>query len=168
MKEEKITFYNCDFCNKKFNRKDEALSCEKQHKKERDFDNMKTFELKQSHLDLLKETSIGWNDCEFGAPEIDPKRPYGNSDGVNDVAEALGIKKTKDNVEGYDKEEAKEYDDKADYLNDLEWSDKTYDYLMDIHKETQIALQIILHCQVFKLGKYILLEDGWQKWRQTK
>lgn len=168
MIEEKVMFYNCEFCNKKFNRKDEALSCEKQHKKEKDFDNMKIFELKKTHLDLLKETSIGWNDCEFGAPCINCKRPYGNSDGVNDVAEVLGIKKTKENVDGYDREEAKEYEDKGDYLNDLDWNDKTYEYLKDIHKETQIALQIILHCQTFKLGKYKLLNDGWQKWDKIK
>lgn len=168
MIEEKQTNYRCEGCHRTFNRKDDALECEKRHKKERDFDNMNIFELKQTHLDLLKETSIGWNDCEFGAPEIDPKRPYGNSSGVDDVAEVLKIKKTKENVDNYDKNDSKEYDDKDEYLSGLDWNQETYDYLNDVHKETQIALQIILHCQTFQLGKYIKLDDGWQKWKKMK
>ena len=151
MKEEKVTFYNCDYCNKKFNRKDEALSCEKQHQKEKDFDNMKTFELKQIHLDLLKETSIGWNDCEFGAPEINPKRPYGDSNCEDNIAEIIKMKK----IGNWNKDEET-------------WNEKATEQINDIHKETQIALQIILHCQTFELGKYMLLEDGWQKWKKIK
>jgi hypothetical protein len=41
------------------------------------------------HLTLLKQTCWRMSDCEFGAAEIDGKRPYGNSDVEDDLAELL-------------------------------------------------------------------------------
>jgi hypothetical protein len=42
------------------------------------------------HLTLLRETGWwDWNDMEFGASSMDPKRPYGNSDVEEDLAEHL-------------------------------------------------------------------------------
>jgi hypothetical protein len=143
MIEEKNIFYKCEFCNKPYMMKNEALICEKNHKKQKDFDNLKIFELKQIHLDLLKESIIDWFDCEFGAPCIDCKRPYGNSDVEDDIANILKLPK-KGN---WDKEE--EY-----------WNDEVKEKLFDLHKETQIALEIILHCQSFKLGKYKKIDFG--------
>jgi len=40
---------------------------------------MNTFELTQLHIDMLRAMNVQWQDCEYGAPEIDPKRPFGNS-----------------------------------------------------------------------------------------
>ena len=148
---EVIKFFICGECNKRYSTQDEALSCEKKHKKEKDFDNLKIFELKKEHLDLLKETNIEWNTCEYGAPAIDPKRPYGNSDVDEDIANIIKFPK-KGN---WDKEEEM-------------WNEKTQEILANLHKETQIALQIILHCQTFKLGKYKKLDDGWQEWEFVK
>lgn len=42
-----------------------------------------------AHLNLLARMCVGWCGDEFGAPEIDPKRPYGNSDVYGDLAEIL-------------------------------------------------------------------------------
>ncbi len=42
------------------------------------------------HLALLRRSNTDWNYCEFGAMEINPKRPYGNSDVIGDIAEILG------------------------------------------------------------------------------
>lgn len=50
-----------------------------------------TFTVTDDHLKLLRRASVGWSDCEFGAPEIDPKRPYGNSNVLGDIAEILGL-----------------------------------------------------------------------------
>ena len=47
--------------------------------------------MKEEHLKLLKEMYVGWNECEFGAPEIDPKRPYGDSDVYEDMNKILGL-----------------------------------------------------------------------------
>ena len=44
-------------------------------------DDKKTFEVKPEHIKLIKKMCISWQDCEFGAPAIDCKRPYGNSYG---------------------------------------------------------------------------------------
>jgi hypothetical protein len=43
------------------------------------------------HLKLLSNAYVGWQDCESGAPEINPKRPYGNSFVAGDVARILQI-----------------------------------------------------------------------------
>lgn len=48
------------------------------------------FELKEEHTKLLQHAIIEWDDCETGAPAINPKRPYGNSSVAEDVAEILG------------------------------------------------------------------------------
>ena len=48
------------------------------------------FELKEEHLTLLSKTYVTWDNCEFGAPSINPKRPYGNSDVMDDMKDILG------------------------------------------------------------------------------
>jgi hypothetical protein len=48
------------------------------------------FTVTEGHLKLLQHLNIGWDDCEFGAPCVDPKRPYGNSSVYIDIAEILG------------------------------------------------------------------------------
>lgn len=47
------------------------------------------FEVTCEHLKLLSEMYVSWYDFEYGAPSIDCKRPYGNSDVVGDIAKAL-------------------------------------------------------------------------------
>jgi hypothetical protein len=41
------------------------------------------------HLTLLRRSCWDWNECEFGAASMDPKRPYGNSDVLDDLEELL-------------------------------------------------------------------------------
>lgn len=96
------------------------------------------FILKKEHLKLLQRAYVRWEDCEFGAPAIDCKRPYGNSSVFQDIAEILEIE--------YPEEPSREY---MDALNRL-------------HAETQIALQIILQTQAFKLGKYKQVSFKWE------
>jgi hypothetical protein len=50
---------------------------------------MDTFVIGEEHLKLARRMFVGWQDCETGAPEIDPKRPYGNSDVPGDIHELL-------------------------------------------------------------------------------
>lgn len=56
-------------------------------KQKQDRENRTVFILKKEHLDLMKRFHIDWNDSEFGAPTIDSKRPYGNSDTERDIRE---------------------------------------------------------------------------------
>lgn len=101
------------------------------------------FELKEEHIKLLRNMYVDWDDCEFGAPTIDCKRPYGNSYVYNDIAKILGITEV-DNEEQFSKEQ-------------LEMMDK-------IHKETETALQIVLSTGEFKPGEYVA--DEYKKnWR---
>ena len=54
---------------------------------------MKRFTLKPEHLTLLERASWQWENCEFGAPAIDPKRPFGFSVGIeNEIIELAGWK----------------------------------------------------------------------------
>lgn len=50
----------------------------------------KRFIVKPIHLELIKRFYVRWNICEFGAPTIDPKRPFGNNDVKNDFEEITG------------------------------------------------------------------------------
>lgn len=107
--------------------------------------------MKKEHLKLLRETCVGWNDCEFGAPEIDPKRPYGNSGVYGDIAEILGISNKCPHcgheTEGFT-EEQKELMDK-------------------LHKETETALQLLLKYGKIELGVYEA-DDYKRDWKRVK
>jgi hypothetical protein len=86
---------------------------------------MKQFKLQEEHLVLLKAAYVDWEHTEYGAPAIDPKRPYGNSDVEEDVCEILG----------------------------WDISVKRED-AADLHRETATALQVILTAQTFEPGLY--------------
>lgn len=58
------------------------------------------FYITDDHIKLLKRMYVTWYDCEYGAPCVDPKRPYGNSDVEGDICEIL---KWEDNDENLDK-----------------------------------------------------------------
>ena len=92
---------------------------------------MRTSEVTHTHLNLLRKMWVSWNYEEFGAPCIDPKRPYGNSDVEGDVYEIVEGKKM-------DSEDSGKLDDKYQRL----------------HSETQIALQICLRYGEFKTGTF--------------
>ena len=92
---------------------------------------MKRFELKLEHIKLLNKMWVVWWDTEFGAPGVDPKRPYGNSDVYGDMAEILDLE--------FDKEDPDE---------------KQIKYLSDLHDETQTALEVVLTSASFEQGLY--------------
>lgn len=83
-----------------------------------------TFTLTELHLRLLRRMYVGWQDCESGAPEIDPKRPYGNSNVADDVSEICGRPIPRDRA-------------------------------MELHSETQTALQIVLVTGEFAPGEFV-------------
>lgn len=91
------------------------------------------FELTEDHIKLLRRAYVGWEDCETGAPAIDCKRPYGNSDVPEDVAEILGW-------EGYPEGGG--------------LATGQYDQAMALHRQTEAALQIVLVTGSFEPGVY--------------
>ena len=89
------------------------------------------FEIKEEHLKLLNRSYVSWDDSEFGASCIYPKKPYGNSDVENDIAKILGWE-----------------------IKDDELTDHQIDMANKLHKETETALQICLSRLKFETGVY--------------
>lgn len=99
------------------------------------YNRVKMFEITEAHLKLLRAANVGWDNCEFGAPAIDCKRPYGNSSVIEDMREILGCPhECAENLEA-------------------------------IHNETKTALQIVLSVGYFKCGTYTAEEYSkvWQE-----
>lgn len=97
----------------------------------------------------LQNAHVGWQDCETGAPEIDPKRPYGNSSVASDVIEILGFKINR-----------------CPHCNEIIDDDNNCEEMaMQLHKETETALQIILKTKSFKPGIYVKDDDYTNDWR---
>lgn len=90
------------------------------------------FMLQEEHLKLMRRVNMGWNGGEFGAPAVDCKRPYGNSDVYEDIAEILG-----------------------EVSDDGEISNEQVNRYDKLHAEMQTAIEVVLHTQSFKVGSYI-------------
>lgn len=105
------------------------------------------FTVTEDHLKLLQRMYVGWQDCEYGAPEIDPKRPYGNSDVEADIAEILG------------------WGDGKEYPYD-ELDSDTRQMASILHEETQTALQILLTNLTIEPGDYVA-DPYSTEWRRS-
>lgn len=93
------------------------------------------FTLTADHIKLLRRMYVEWQDCEAGAPAIDCKRPYGNSDVTMDIAVSLEwpLLETRDG-------------------QNLTAEQETT--ALRLHRETQTALQIVLATGAFEPGEY--------------
>jgi hypothetical protein len=91
------------------------------------------FEVTPDHIKLLQAMYVDWNDSENGAPTINPKRPYGNSDVTCDIAKILGW----------------------DLPEDEDEIDEKYNIQADkIHREMETCLQILLVNMSIEQGIY--------------
>jgi hypothetical protein len=90
---------------------------------------MEKFVVSTDHLLLLARMYVSWEDCEFGAPAIDCKKPYGNSSVLSDMREILGV-------------EGKRCPHCDEVIDDSSVSDNS---LRKVHCEMQTVLQILLH-----------------------
>jgi len=107
---------------------------------------MKTFKVTEAHIKLIKNMRFDYDEyTEFGAPRVDPKRPYGNGDVLRDMWKILGIKK-----DGYSSE--------------YEFTEIEEQTLMYLHKECTDALSILV--QFLKLETGIYKRDIYQKWHK--
>lgn len=87
---------------------------------------MERFTVTEQHLKLVRSFNVGWQDTEYGAPEIDPKRPYGNSNVRYDIAEILNI----------------------------DPSEADWEVLEQLHRDTDKVLQIAIDTGKFEAGTY--------------
>ena len=114
---------------------------------------METFEITEDHLKLVKRMYVSWGDMEYGAPEVNGKRPYGNGDVAQDIAEILGW---------YTQEQ---WDDE-DFTEAL-WEDEEFhDRARKIHEEMENVLQICFYFLTFETGKY-QREETWERWEKV-
>jgi hypothetical protein len=104
------------------------------------------FTLTENHLKLLQKMWVGWLPCEFGAPEINPKRPYGNSDVIGDIHEILT----------------------GTYSSWEDISEEIENKYNKLHKETETALQIVLSTQSFLPGRYRKIHPYGKDWERIE
>lgn len=112
---------------------------------------VREFTVTDEHLRLLRRAYVRWEDGEFGAPGINSKRPYGNSNVYADIAEILGVPYGQ-----WDDEE-------LGPLPDAAWR------FARLHVETGIALQIALDTGEFRADRYIRDNEwgyGLGRWRR--
>ncbi len=107
---------------------------------------MKQFTLTSDHITLLRNATVWWNDMEYGAPGIYPKKPYGNGDVVGDMAKLLGV-------------EPVLTDD-----GETRWPPGTSERMGKLHRELEDALQIVLLASIVSPGKYVS-DDCRHNWR---
>ena len=92
----------------------------------------------EAHLKLLGRLVIGYDDwTEFGAPEVDPKRPYGNSDVYSDMAEILGCT-----------------EDETDLMDQL-------------HHDLETVLQILVRNLGIEAGTYVRSDPYSKNWTKA-
>lgn len=103
------------------------------------------FTVTEDHLKLLRRFNIRWRQGGYlGAPAVDEKRPYGDSDILQDVAEILGW--------DYDEEEGLPEAQSAEAIR--------------LHQGMADVLEIIIHTESFTAGRYVQL--GWgERWKRS-
>lgn len=110
----------------------------------------KIFYVTEDHLKLLPHLWFDYDDwTEFGAPEVDPKRPYGNSDVYNDIAEHLGIKP----------------DGEEDSYGDKEFTEVQLRYMLQLHKDMTTVLNIMVRNGGVERSAYTASAYG-QDWKK--
>jgi len=113
-------------------------------------DRVREFTVTDEHLRLLRHAHVFWDEAEFGAPSINPKRPYGNSNVYGDIAEILELPEP-------------DWDDEQ-RTADAEWR------FLRLHVETAIALQIALATGEFRTGRYVRYDEQVStcRWRRDE
>jgi hypothetical protein len=135
---EKDGVYLCTKCLFKSKNKEEVERCEQFHQEVEGILHCTEFEITDQHLKLLQKQNVKFKRSgEYGASEIDPKRPYGNSYVEGDILEHLGIKGDIDNGDG-----------------SYSCSEELGKRLFRLHVETTVALQICMRFLKFETGKY--------------
>ena len=108
-------------------------------------------EITADHLKLLQRSCWRWGEVEYGAPEMDGKRPYGNSDVLGDIAKITGVAVPDD-----------------PWVDVDEWLDHHPDVcarLRRTHEEMLCVMEIVTSLLTFETGVYAR-PDGWSPWKR--
>lgn len=110
---------------------------------------MHTFILREEHVKLLRAASVATNSAEWGAPTIDPKRPFGNGDITGDMARILGMPDPSE-------------------LGQTERA-RAHGALTRLYQELAQALQVVLAAGSFEPGTYVQgIAGGRHTWRRLE
>jgi hypothetical protein len=114
------------------------------------------FTVTGEHLRLLRHARVSWDSSEFGAPAINSKYPYDDSDAVRAIAEILDAP-----------DEVWEDGRRGGLVRE-----EAHGPFIRLHVETALALQIVLATGEFRPGLYrrserwstdwTLVDDSWQ------
>jgi hypothetical protein len=108
------------------------------------------FTVTEEHLKLLQHAYVNWEYGEgYGAPGINPKKPYGDSDVELDIAEIL---------------KAPDSDWKWERGQKTSLTPEAEERFTRLHVETMLALQIVLATGEFRPGRYRC--DGLIDWKR--
>lgn len=129
------------------------------------FAEVEVFEMSKFHVRLLHHMYVDWNDQAYdGAPAIGLKRPYGNSDMLSDIAEIVVGQRGEFPNERHgkpylDPEEYTRFDREGEIISiDVHDEDGIQvlprQALEILHRETQVALQIVLSTGSWEPGTY--------------
>lgn len=110
---------------------------------------LERFTLTSQHVTLLRAANVRWGEMEWGAPEIDGKRPYGNGNIHEDIAALLSESHA------------------CQSCGDSNLSDGDRARLFALHRETETALQVVLSAGSFEPGEYVCERYG-RNWRRAK
>lgn len=102
------------------------------------------FTVKPEHLKLIRAMNFSLS-CEYplGSVEQNPKRPYGDSDVLESVAEVLGIRLFRN--------------------DDEEIKPKQAEVLEDWHRGACNALAVCAGAGFFGTGEFEYIDGGWAK-----
>ena len=109
----------------------------------------KRFTLTEDHLKLMRAIYMTWNAVEFGAPSVDPKRPYGNGNVLEDICVELGF----DPIETLDGEKV--------------FTAAQGAYASELHASMETAIEVVLRAQSFEPGEYRAssYDADWKRWK---
>lgn len=112
---------------------------------------MSKFTVTEDHIKLLNRMYIDFShDAYEGAPAVNIKRPYGNSDVVGDIAEILGWELV------------------TDRYGDATVSEEQGERALKLHEEMATVLQILAQNPLnFQLGTYVNASRYGNDWELT-
>ena len=102
------------------------------------------FKITDDHIKLLRRAYFQWQDDEYGAPEIDPKRPYGNSYVIGDIAEILEI------------------EPELETRGQSNFSPRQIKHMEGLHHDLLTVIRIMLQKATFFTGVYELDDKVWR------
>lgn len=103
------------------------------------------FTVTEDHLKLIRRLQFD-NESSWGAPSIDHKRPYGNSDVFRDIADIVGIPQ-------------------PNRERDKDFTKEQYSRMRTLNLGVVVALQIFVATGRMLAGEYVASNEYTKDWK---